>query len=106
MIIYEVTTEIRPVIREQYDVWLTQHIQDMLEFKGFLSVQWGLCLDNPLDNPNNTDWIHYQVQYKIQSRDDLEHYLTHHAAKMRQPAIDLFGDQLRTTRRILEILHP
>jgi len=99
MIIYEVTTDVKPRIAAEYAVWLEQHIKEMLEFDGFLAVQWGELLDNP----NAAEWITYQVQYKVESQAALDHYLIHHAAKMRQPAVDLFGDQFRASRRILEI---
>lgn len=43
------------------------------------------------------------VQYRIKSRQALDHYFTEHSVKMREEGIKRFKDQFSATRRLFEI---
>lgn len=95
MIIYEVNLNITPKIFREFLTWLNIHIQQMLEFPGFIS--------STLYEVNESDSIEKKVciQYLVASQVDLDNYFTHHAKEMRQAGIDKFGQAFTATRRIL-----
>ena len=52
------------------------------------------------DIATSENWV---VQYKVESRMELENYFDNHAKEMRQAALDRFCDGFSATRRILSI---
>lgn len=97
-VIYEVSLEIDPAIVGQYDVWLEQHLREVLEVEGF---EIGRVF-KPDAAAEEGAWIPRVVQYTVRSRHDLERYLAGPAQAMRQKGIDRFGERFRATRRVLD----
>ncbi len=95
-IIYEVNIAI-PVTRQaQLLEWLAPHIEKMLTFDGFLTAE--------VLTPENAQAGEFQctVQYFVEDHAKLNDYLTHHAEGMRGEGITLFGEDLKTSRRVLD----
>ncbi len=103
MIFYEVNLIVNQMIKEAYVAWLSDHLQEMLQFDGFKKVSFSeeIFLDAkvlPADNAQFT------VLYEIESYECLQNYLQNHAARMRQDGIDKFGDKFSATRRVFNLL--
>ena len=96
MIIYEVNIELNPEIVNEYDEWLDGHIEQMLEFEGFISAQ----------KLNSIEGEQYflTVQYNIKTQEDLDRYLRNHADKMRNEGLNLFKDNFKAHRRIMKVI--
>lgn len=96
MIIYEVNIELHPDICGSFKIWLISHVQEMLKFKGFIEAKI-------LQEQNNPQKL--TCSYTLDSFENLDNYLTHHAPAMRQEGIDKFGNQFSISRRIFEVVH-
>ena len=96
MIIYEVNIELNPEIVNEYDEWLDGHIEQMLQFEGFISAQ----------KLNSIEGEQYflTVQYNVNSQEDLDRYLRNHAEKMRNDGIKIFKDNFKAYRRIMNVI--
>ncbi len=102
MLIYEVNLEVDEDINHKMAAFLQEHLQKMLDFKGFKSAYW--YFRRPEDEerePTHTLWT---VQYVVDSQNDLDDYLNNHAQNMRSETDALFQGQYRATRRILHLL--
>jgi len=97
MIIYEVNLSIELELESAFIPWLKGHIKEMLSFKGFTSAS---LLKDVEDIATSENWV---VQYKVESRMELENYFDNHAKEMRQAGLDRFCDGFSATRRILSI---
>lgn len=101
-VIYEVTLDVNAGIITEFDVWLTQHVHDMLRLPGFLDAR---ILDSQSETtPRNaaSPVVRRVVQYTLTSRADLDNYLRKHAPRMRAEGVGRFGEQLRANRRVLD----
>ncbi len=103
VIIYEVNLKVAQTIEQEYLSWLKGHIQEMCQQTGFLSATLSqeMMLGQETAQPEES---RYSVQYKVASMDALNHYFEHNAIKVRQEALDRFGNQFSATRRILQPL--
>ncbi len=102
MLIYEVNLEVDEEINYKMAAFLQDHLQEMLEFKGFKSAYW--YFRRPEDEqcrPTHTLWT---IQYVVESQDDLDNYLNNHAQTMRSATDALFEGRYKATRRILHLL--
>jgi hypothetical protein len=98
-VIYEVTLEVDPTIVEQFDRWLTTHMQDMLQFPGFREAR---LLPVSEQAPLATSgWLTRVAQYTVASQADLDAYFRDHASRMRAEGIERFGDRFRASRMVL-----
>jgi len=97
MIIYEVNLSIEHELESAFIPWLKGHIKVMLTIKGFTSASLLKDVENIATSAN---WV---VQYKVESRMELEKYFDNHAKEMRKAALDRFCDGFSATRRILII---
>jgi hypothetical protein len=104
MLIYEVNLEVEEEISHKVAGWLLDHIQQMLENKGFKAGYWFFRRfeDEGREPEAKTLWT---IQYVIEDRADLEAYLTNKAAATRQEAVDKFGDKMVASRRVLNLLN-
>ena len=100
MVVYEVNLTVNHQILKPYLEWILTHIKKMLRFKGFKNAYFLKDLDQ------SSEVQTLVVFYFIDSIENLNHYLTHHASKMRQEALDEFGDQFTASRRILDLINP
>ena len=95
MIIYEVNLTIQTEIYNDFHKWLNRHIDEMLEYDGFINAK----MFYPVENLKSKKKI--CIQYSVYSKDDLDNYLINHAKKMRGEAINLFGNSFTAKRRIM-----
>jgi hypothetical protein len=96
---YEVRLEVDESIVGEVDLWLREHVVEMLRLPGFNSAE--ILDDAPLPVPTD-DKVRRTVQYQVESRDALTRYLREHAPKMREAGVKRFGDRMSATRRVLQ----
>jgi quinol monooxygenase YgiN len=94
-LIYEVNLKVAEQILEPYLLWLQDHIKVILQEPGFLKAHVYE------EGQNKGSFV---VQYHVENSQALERYLQDTAPRMRQEAIDLFGDKFQATRRVLMML--
>lgn len=99
MIIYEVNHDVDRKIEKEYTFWMESHIQEMLGFEGFESIDW-FDLAND-DDPQVVSW---SIHYHVRSMSDLQSYFDTHAERMRADGANRFGGSYRANRRILSLL--
>lgn len=98
MIIYEVNLTIDATIYTAFQIWLKQHVQEMLLFPGFIKAS--------LLKPEDEEILGYEkltVQYLLKDRKDLDHYFKEFALQMRADGINRFQDKFSATRRIFTV---
>lgn len=98
MVIYEVNLSIDEEIYSEYLVWLKEHVQQMLQFPGFIQASFF----KP-EQEDNASQEKLTVQYQLESRDDLQKYFTEFAPKMREDGIRRFGNKFSAERRIFNV---
>jgi hypothetical protein len=98
MIIYEVNLTVTSGA-DTFAIWLADHIREILRIDGFISAEWCEVEGAP---PEETQWC---VHYRLQDRESLENYFTHHAERMRADGLQRFGGKFSATRRILVIIN-
>ena len=98
MVIYEVNLIINNNILFEYQVWLKNHIREMMTIEGFSGAS--LCQEVT----DKTEMTYLTVRYELTSKQALDNYLTKQAPKIRQDGLDKFGDQFSANRRFFETL--
>ncbi len=93
--VYEVTHTVNRDIIASFDVWLGQHMHEMLSIQGIFRATTHLTNDAADGRPRRV------AQYHFASDDDLDNYIAGPAAEMRQSALHRFNDQFEVARRIL-----
>ncbi len=88
MIIYEVNIKINPEIVNEFDEWLDEHIEKMLQFEGFKSA-------NKFNSIEDEQYF-LTVQYKVKTQEDLDRYFRNYAEKMRKEGIKKFSNNYST----------
>ena len=96
MVIYEVNLTLEPEIVAEFDMWLDEHIAEMLTFEGFEQSK--------LLKVEDASAYRLTVWYFVESRSALEHYFTLGAARMREDGLRRFGDRFSATRRIMDVM--
>ncbi|MEE8119879.1 MAG: DUF4286 family protein, partial [Gammaproteobacteria bacterium] len=94
-VIYEVSLTIFPGIIDEYDAWLEEHVDAMLEIAGFESAK--ILLGEPEEDGN----AKRVVVYRVRSKEELQSYFHTHATRMRNAGLEKFGDQFSASRRIV-----
>lgn len=98
MVIYEVNLDINNEIFDQFKTWLIPHVNEIVQLKGFIEARILLENNNADKNKKIT------CCYLIDSHENLNNYLSHHAPAMRQDGIHKFGDKFSATRRVFEVI--
>ncbi len=98
MIIYNVTSNIDASIHEKWLIWITEHIPHVLKTGCFTEAKLAKVVVN--DDHGFT----YSVQYRANSREDLDRYYSKHAESLRNEASKLFADKVLSFRTELEII--
>jgi len=93
--VYEVTHTVDREVLEDFDVWLGQHIEEMLSIQGISRAGSFSADDHEDGRPTRVS------QYHFDSDTDLENYLAGPAEIMRQSAYDLFAGRFDVSRRVL-----
>lgn len=97
MIVYEINLTIDMEIISQFEIWLKEHIKEMLQFPGFIEAA---ILKPEFDSPHQKEAL--TVQYLVENREFLEHYFIVHAEKMREKGLISFKNKFSAERRIFE----
>lgn len=103
MIIYEVNIQVDNIIAGAFEQWLKPHIEEMLQFDGFVRAQLTEVEPDGSQPEEEAKKKHWSVQYYVENRSLLEDYFTHHAQRMRQQGLQKFKDHFSAKRRILSI---
>ena len=100
MLIYEVNCLVDNGVADEFRVWLTTHVDEVLKAEGFLSAEvLRLTDDDRLTaRPYSTG---FSIRYRVSGQSALDHYLLHRAPVLRQDGIDRFGHQFEVYRRVL-----
>ena len=96
-IVYEVTLHVEPSLLPGYDIWLREHVEEMLSLPGFEAAQ--IFAIEPDTGTGET--IGRVVHYRLASRHALDDYLHRHAERMRNDGLARFGNRVTASRRIL-----
>ena len=93
--VYEVTHRVDPEIIDDFDAWLSAHIEEMLELPGIARASVFIADDDEHGRPRRV------THYLFDGDNELDEYLAGPAVTMRQAAEQLFGDQFEVARRVL-----
>ncbi len=96
--LYEVTLQIESALIEQYDLWLSEHVNEMLTLPGFERAE--VFAIEP--DSNAPDPIFRVVHYWLEDRQAFDNYLRDHAKSMRGDGLRRFGNRATASRRILQ----
>lgn len=99
MIIYEVNLKIAADIQIEYMQWLEQHVQEMLQFTGFLEAI--TLKDEETDDPA---FVNLTVHYLMDTKENLQHYLNEHSQNMRAKGLKKFPNKFTATRKTFEVI--
>jgi len=100
MIIYNVTTNIHETVHQQWLEWMQQkHIPEILALGKFSSARLVKVLVE-----EEMGGITYSAQYITDSKATLEKYYQEDAPRLRQEAVELFGDKMLAFRTELELI--
>lgn len=100
MIIYNVTTNIHESVHEKWMIWMQhKHIPEVLATGKFSSARMVRVLIE--EEMGGTT---YSVQYTTDSKETLQKYYEEDAPKLRDEAIQLFGDKMLSFRTELELI--
>ena len=93
--IYEVTLSVDRDIADEFDAWLVEHVQEMLDIPGFLKAETFEIEDD------DESRVRRVTHYYLANEENLEEYLAGPANAMRQSGIDRFADRFAASRRVL-----
>lgn len=93
--VYEVTLSVDAEFGEAFDIWLANHVTEMLQIPGFVSARVYAG-----DNADDGRMVRV-THYVLESDADLAQYLAGPAELMRQSAIEHFADRFSVSRRVL-----
>ena len=100
MIIYNVTTNIHESVHDQWMIWMQhKHIPEMLATGKFSSARMVRVLIE--EEMGGTT---YSVQYTTDNKATLQKYYLEDAPKLREEALQLFGDKMLSFRTELEVI--
>ncbi len=100
MIIYNVTTNIHESVHNQWLKWMQEkHIPEILATKKFSTARLVKVLIE--EEMGGTT---YSVQYTTDSKATLEKYYQEDAPKLREEALQMFGDKMLAFRTELELI--
>ena len=99
MIIYNVTSNIDKTVHQQWLIWIKEHIPQVLATGCFVEAKLTKVLVD--DDQGATT---YSVQYRANSREDLERYYEKHADALRRDAVQQFADKVLAFRTELEVI--
>ncbi|MGQ4004707.1 DUF4286 family protein [Francisellaceae bacterium CB300] len=97
MVVYEVNLEVESGVFDAYNVWLLEHIEQMLKFDGFSGYNLSI-------NTEHQDGVKLlTVWYYLETMTALDDYLENHSKEMRDDGIKKFGDKFSASRRIFDV---
>ncbi|MBT8271625.1 MAG: DUF4286 family protein [Flavobacteriaceae bacterium] len=99
MIIYNVTINVDESIHAEWLIWIKEHIPLVLSTGRFIEARLTRVLVE--EEMGGTT---YSIQYRANSRKDLDDYYEFYADKLRQDSLKRFGDKVLAFRTELEII--
>jgi len=99
MIIYNVTLHIEDSIHQEWLDWIKNHIPQVLSTGKFTEARFTKVLVD-----TEKEGTTYSIQYKANSRKDLDDYLSHYAPQLKKEGLEKFGDKMLAFRTELEIM--
>ena len=97
MIVYEVRASLAADLVDRYRAWLDAHVQEILAIPGFRYAE----LHREDEGEAEATLV---VRYHLDSRAALETYLREEAPRLRADGVRVFGDAVRTARRVTELM--
>lgn len=97
--LYEVNVQIDPAIAAEFDVWLPDHVDEVLRCPGFTHADI-LKGETVPDGPRK-GWLRRSIQYRLTDRRHLDAYLRDDAARLRADGHKRFGARAEFERRSL-----
>lgn len=98
-VVYEVNLEVDRGIADEYKAWLIEHASKIIDLPGFLHVE----IFEDEWNDLTSSYKKWCVQYRVQSQEHLDAYLSEHAVRMREEGVERFGNKFRASRRVLAL---
>jgi heme-degrading monooxygenase HmoA len=95
MLVYEVNLRVNKLRAEEFRSWLAEHVGEMLALPGFQSAEIFR------EETDETDFRHWTVHYRLESRAALENYFAQFAERMRRDGLDRFANSFSASRRVL-----
>ncbi len=95
-VVYEVNLSVDREVEAAFRRWLVLHVEDMLEFDGFVSAEVFEVSEA------GSERLELCTHYRLKDRASLDDYLTVHAERMRGEGFEHFGSRFSATRRILD----
>ncbi len=100
MIIYNVTSKVAHTIHSSWLRWMKEeHIPAIIGTGLFHDYRMCRLLEQ-----DDTDGPTYTVQYFTDTMENYATYQQEHAARLRQQAFDLFGDQFVAFRTVMQVV--
>lgn len=96
MIIYEVNLFVKHAVAEDFRIWLTDHIEEMVGLPWFESAA---AYESDATSDTETAFV---AQYVLADEQALQRYFETDAPRMRQDGPSRFGADMRATRRVLK----
>lgn len=98
MVIYEVNIKVKEDIFNEYVAWLVPHIEEMVNFPGFLGHVRSIDTEG-----GDSEYGFLTVHYFVESKGCLDDYLENHSSRMRGDGEKKFGGAFSATRRVLNV---
>lgn len=98
-VVYEVNIEVERDYAEAYREWLQRHIDEILRLDGFVSAV--VFVPDDAGVPVVEGRVQITALYTLESKEHLQDYFVHHAARMRAEGLRRFGEYMTATRRVL-----
>lgn len=100
MIIYNVTINIHESVHDQWMTWMQEkHINDVLATGKFSSARMVKVLIE-----EEMGGVTYSIQYITENKETLQRYYDEDAPRLREEALELFGDKMLAFRTELELI--
>lgn len=100
MFIYNVTTKVTYAINQNWLQWIKQeHIPDLINTGCFTNANILQLLET-----DDSEGPTYIVQYMAESKAQYNKYIEQYAVKMRQKAVDKWGNQFIAFRTIMQFI--
>ena len=98
MVIYEVNLAIDGEVYTQFQLWLKDHIKEILQIPGFIEAH--------ILKPENEGFSGQEkltVQYQLEDRESLTRYFQQFAARMREEGINRFKNKFSAQRKVFDV---
>ena len=96
-LVYEVTCRVEASAVDAWAAWIGPHVEDVLASPGMV----GATVARADDEDGAAVFV---CAYRVQYRAALDRYLAERAPALRQDGVARFGDRLRTSRRVLDVI--